>query len=429
VTETNHPPANPEDPEVAEGQELTASHDAEDRSFAEVATEGHGPSELDPDAEPVLSVDNLKMYFPVKSSGLIPRTVGHVQAVDGVSFQVPKGGSLGLVGESGCGKSTTGRLITRLYQPTGGSMLFGDQRADIATMSNRELKPLRRDVQMIFQDPYTSLNPRHTVGAIVGAPLLVHGVVPKNKVLGRVQELLEVVGLNPEHYNRYPNEFSGGQRQRIGIARALTLNPKLLVADEPVSALDVSIQAQVINLLQDLQKEFDIAFLFIAHDLAVVRHFCPEVAVMYLGKIVEIADRETIYGHSHHPYTQALLSAVPEVRQAATGGRRERIRLEGDVPSPINPPSGCRFRTRCPIAQDICAKVEPPLLQVGPRHKVACHFAGELGQHPATPVTSSLLGVDAQGSPDPSTTPQPLSDNPGYDKQWYDLTSQQMVSA
>src|SRR3546814_143975 len=248
---------------------------------------------------------------------------------------------------------------------------------DLAKISNRAMKPLRKDIQMIFQDPYTSLNPRHTVGAIIGTPLSVHDVVPKKQILSRVQELLEVVGLNPEHYNRYPNEFSGGQRQRIGIARALALQPKLMVADEPVSALDVSIQAQVINLLQDLQKEFDISFLFIAHDLAVVRHFCPEVAVMYLGKIVEIADRETLYKRSHHPYTQALLSAVPDVKQAAIGGRRERIMLQGDVPSPINPPSGCRFRTRCPLAREICAKVEPPMLQVGPRHKVACNFRSE----------------------------------------------------
>jgi peptide/nickel transport system ATP-binding protein/oligopeptide transport system ATP-binding protein len=390
---------------------------------------GHTATKLDLNAEPVLSVDNLKMYFPVKSSGLVRRTIGHVQAVDGISFQVPRGGSLGLVGESGCGKSTTGRLITRLYKPTGGSMYFGDEGVDIASMSNRELKPLRRNVQMIFQDPYTSLNPRHTVGAIVGAPLAVHKVVPKDKILPRVQELLEVVGLNPEHYNRYPNEFSGGQRQRIGIARALTLNPKLLVADEPVSALDVSIQAQVINLLQDIQREFDVAFLFIAHDLAVVRHFCPEVAVMYLGKVVEIADRETIYGHANHPYTQALLSAVPDVKQAAIGGRRERIRLEGDVPSPINPPSGCRFRTRCPFAQEICAKVEPPLLQIGPRHKVACHFPGELGSHPTEPVTTGLLSVDNQGSPS-STGDQPIEPpeaGPGFADRWFDVKSRSMT--
>ena len=398
-----------------------------DLSFSEVAEQGNTATELDPDAEPVLSVDNLTMYFPVKSSGLIRRTVGHVQAVDGVSFEVPSGGSLGLVGESGCGKSTTGRLITRLYKPTGGSMMFEGH--DLATLSNRAMKPLRREVQMIFQDPYTSLNPRHTVGSIVGAPLAVHNVVPKKQILPRVQELLEVVGLNPEHYNRYPNEFSGGQRQRIGIARALTLNPKLLVADEPVSALDVSIQAQVINLLQDLQKEFNIAFLFIAHDLAVVRHFCPEVAVMYLGKIVEIADRDTLYNRPHHPYTQALLSAVPDVKQAAVGGRRERIRLEGDVPSPINPPSGCRFRTRCPIAQDICAKVEPPLLQIGPRHKVACHFAGELNKAPKTPVTTDLLGVDDQGNPSGAGATVDLRTHPGYDKTWYDLDTKAMTGA
>ncbi|WP_193614724.1 ABC transporter ATP-binding protein [Nocardioides lijunqiniae] len=397
-------------------------------SFDKLAEQSHTASELDLSRGSVLEVDNLKMYFPVKSGGLIRRKIGDVQAVDGISFEVPHGGSLGLVGESGCGKSTTGRLITRLYTPTGGRILFEDK--DMAEMSNRELKPMRRQVQMIFQDPYTSLNPRHTVGSIIGAPLEVHNIVPKDKILPRVQELLEVVGLNPEHYNRYPNEFSGGQRQRIGIARALTLNPKLLVADEPVSALDVSIQAQVINLLQDIQKEFDVAFLFIAHDLAVVRHFCPEIAVMYLGKIVEIGDRDSIYSNAHHPYTQALLSAVPDIKQASIGGRRERIRLQGDVPSPINPPSGCRFRTRCPIAQEICAKHEPPLLQIGKRHKVACHFPGPIGHHPDTPVTAPLLGTDAYGSPDPGATPSPaITNKPGYDDTWFDLDAKTLGRA
>ena len=393
-----------------------------DPTFAPIADEvpevpvGSAPTQLDPTAPPILEVKDLKMYFPVKSGGIINRTVGHVQAVDGVSFQVPEGGSLGLVGESGCGKSTTGRLITRLYDPTDGSIQFDGR--DIAKLSQRQMLPMRRDIQMIFQDPATSLNPRHSVGAIIAAPLKIHKVLPDDKIKGRVEELLEIVGLNPEHYNRYPHEFSGGQRQRIGIARALTLQPKLLVADEPVSALDVSIQAQVINLLQDLQREFNIAFLFIAHDLAIVRHFCPEVAVMYLGKIVEIADRETLYLRPHHPYTQALLSAVPDVRQAAIGGRRERIRLTGDVPSPINPPSGCRFRTRCQFAQDLCARVEPPLLQIGPRHKVACHFAGELGAHPVEPIPQSANG--GEGAP---------ADQPGYEDHWLDISTGQTVSA
>jgi len=377
--------------------------------------------------EPLLDVRDLKMYFPVKSAGVIRRTVGHVQAVDGINFQVAPGGALGLVGESGCGKSTTGRLITRLYKPTGGSIHFEGQ--DIAKIRGSNLKPLRRDVQMIFQDPYSSLNPRHTVGSIIGAPLAIHNVVPKKQILPRVQELLEIVGLNPEHYNRYPHEFSGGQRQRIGIARALTLRPKLLVADEPVSALDVSIQAQVVNLLHEIQDEFNVAFLFIAHDLAVVRHFCPEVAVMYLGKIVEIGERDRIYEHAHHPYTQALLSAVPDVKQAQIGGRRERIRLQGDVPSPIDPPSGCRFRTRCPIAQDICAAVEPPLLQIGKRHKVACHFAGEIGRHPAEPLTPSLMGVDHKGEQvGGGAHPElDLVTGSGYADKWYDVDNRRMV--
>ena len=376
---------------------------------------------------PILEVTNLRKYFPVRSSGLIRRTIGQVQAVDGVSFEVRRGSSLGLVGESGCGKSTTGRLITRLYDPTSGSMKFDGR--EIGGLSSKEMLPLRSEIQMIFQDPYSSLNPRHTVGTIVGTPLRVHKMVPEKQVLNRVQELLEFVGLNPEHYNRYPNEFSGGQRQRIGIARALALQPKLLVADEPVSALDVSIQAQVVNLLGDVQKEFDIAFLFIAHDLAVVRHFCPEIAVMYLGKIVEIGDRDTLYNHPHHPYTQALLSAVPDVKQAAVGGRRERIPLEGDVPSPINPPSGCRFRTRCWMAQDICAKQEPPLLQIGKTHKVACHFAGEYGNASTTPITLSALGVDKDGSPQAGATPSAEDLNKaGYADTWTDLATHKAAS-
>ncbi|HEU0206629.1 MAG TPA: dipeptide ABC transporter ATP-binding protein [Pseudolysinimonas sp.] len=313
-------------------------------------------------AEPLLQVKDLVMHFPVKSRGIIARTVGHVQAVDGISFDLEAGQALGLVGESGCGKTTTGRLVTRLQKPTSGQIIFEGH--DIAQAPPRALKPLRRDIQMIFQDPYTSLNPRQTVGEIVGAPLAIHKLVPSSKRLARVQEMLEIVGLNPEHYNRYPHEFSGGQRQRIGIARALTLQPKLLVADEPVSALDVSIQAQVINLMQDLQREFNISFLFIAHDLAIVRYFCPEIAVMYLGKIVEKAPREELYTNPRHPYTKALLSAAPDVGQAAIGGRRERIRLVGDVPSPINPPSGCHFRTRCWKAQDVCATTEPLLRKV-----------------------------------------------------------------
>jgi oligopeptide/dipeptide ABC transporter ATP-binding protein len=381
-----------------------------------------------PGRDLLLEVRDLKKYFPVKSGGVIRRTVANVQAVDGVSFTLNRGDSLGLVGESGCGKTTTGRLITRLYDPTSGEINF--EGTDISNLSRRQMMPIRSEIQMIFQDPYSSLNPRHTVGTIVGTPLRVHNMVPEKKVLPRVQELLEVVGLNPEHYNRYPSEFSGGQRQRIGIARALALQPKLLVADEPVSALDVSIQAQVVNLLRDVQEEFGIAFLFIAHDLAVVRHFCPEVAVMYLGKIVEIGDRETIYEHPHHPYTQALLSAAPDVKQAAIGGRRERIRLEGDVPSPINPPSGCRFRTRCWMAQEICAKQEPPLLQIGKKHKVACHFAGEHGQAPTRPVTTQLLGVDDQGnaSGTATMTAEELHDQPGYAGTWYDLKSGSVTS-
>ncbi|HEY8455142.1 MAG TPA: dipeptide ABC transporter ATP-binding protein [Actinopolymorphaceae bacterium] len=345
---------------------------------------------------PLLEVKDLVKHFPVRSAGLIRRVVGYVQAVDGVSFEVPPGQSLGLVGESGCGKSTTGRLITRLLDPTSGEIKF--EGTDIATLSQKEMLPFRREIQIIFQDPYSSLNPRHTVGSIIATPLRVHNIVPKKQILSRVQELLEVVGLNPEHYNRYPGEFSGGQRQRIGIARALAVRPKLIVADEPVSALDVSIQAQVMNLLGDLQKEFGISFVFIAHDLAVVRHFCRQVAVMYLGKIVEIGDRDRVYEKPHHPYTQALLSAVPDVRQAQVGGRRERIRLFGDVPSPIDPPSGCRFRTRCWKAQDICATQEPPLQTLVNGHRVACHFAAAPTQEDVEASQSAAAAAAGGGS-------------------------------
>ena len=347
------------------------SSTAEHRRTADDLSDTHGTG------VPLLEVTDLVKHFPVRSSGIIRRTIGQVQAVDGISFTLGRGESLGLVGESGCGKSTTGRLLTKLFEPTSGSMVF--EGTDLVPLSSKQMLPFRKDIQMIFQDPYSSLNPRHTVGAIVGTPLRTHQVVPNNQVLTRVQELLELVGLNPEHYNRYPNEFSGGQRQWIGIARALALQPKVMVADEPVSALDVSIQAQVVNLLLDLQKEFGISFLFIAHDLAVVRHFCTRIAVMYLGKIVEIGDRQEIYHNAHHPYTQALLSAIPDVKQATIGGRRERIKLEGDVPSPINPPSGCRFRTRCWKAEDICAQQEPPLIQIGTTsQQAACHFAEPL---------------------------------------------------
>jgi len=331
----------------------------------------------DSSGDPLLVVEGLTKHFPVKGGFPIRRTVGAVQAVDGIDLTVHVGESFGLVGESGCGKSTTGRLITRLLEPTAGKISYRGK--DITHASRKELAPIRSEIQMIFQDPYSSLNPRQTVGKIISGPMEINGIEPTGGREARVRELLEIVGLNPEHYNRFPHEFSGGQRQRIGVARALALEPKLIVADEPVSALDVSIQAQVVNLLRKVQDELGIAFLFIAHDLAVVRHFSQRVAVMYLGKVIEVGDRESIYTRPRHPYTHALLSAVPEVNLAEeteTGGR-ERIRLAGDVPSPISPPSGCRFRTRCWKAQDKCATEEPPLVRISGNHDghlTACHF-------------------------------------------------------
>ncbi|KKD05579.1 ABC transporter ATP-binding protein [Streptomyces sp. WM6386] len=332
---------------------------------------------------PLLDVSGLTKHFPVKGGFPIRRTVGAVQAVDGLDFHVNEGEALGLVGESGCGKSTTGRLITRLMEPTAGSISYRGK--DITHASRRELAPIRSEIQMIFQDPYASLNPRQTVGKIISGPMEINDTIPEGGREKRVRELLEIVGLNPEHYNRFPHEFSGGQRQRIGVARALALEPKLIVADEPVSALDVSIQAQVVNLLQKVQQELGIAFVFIAHDLAVVRHFSQRVAVMYLGKIVEIADRDDLYGNPRHPYTRALLSAVPEATVDDTP-TRERIRLTGDVPSPLNPPSGCRFRTRCWKATEKCATEAPPLVQVEgnkPGHLTACHYPETEGTVPA----------------------------------------------
>ena len=318
-----------------------------------------------------LEVKNLFKTFPVGKKGFFSKPAGYVHAVDGVSLSIKSGETLGIVGESGCGKSTLGRVMTHLLPATDGQVLLNG--VDVTRAKGEELQKLRRTIQMIFQDPYSSLNPRHTVGRIVGMPLVVQNINPAQGRKKRVQELLELVGLNPEHYNRYPHEFSGGQRQRIGIARSLALEPKIIIADEPVSALDVSIQAQILNLLQDLQKQLDLSYVFIAHDLSVVKHVSDRVAVMYLGKIVEEAGSEELYSKPMHPYTLALLSAVPEPNPEKV---RQRILLTGDVPSPINPPSGCRFRTRCWRATELCATTEPPLVQISTNHKVACYFPG-----------------------------------------------------
>ncbi|CAB4779208.1 MAG: dipeptide ABC transporter ATP-binding protein [Actinobacteria bacterium] len=319
---------------------------------------------------PIVKVENLTKHFPIKKNALARRKAGNVKAVDGISFEIAPGETLGMVGESGCGKTTAGRTIIKLYEPTGGKIYFEGE--DITEISPSAMRSYRSKMQIIFQDPFASLNPRHTIGRIIAAPFEIQNITPEGGVKRAVQTLMERVGLNPEHYNRFPHEFSGGQRQRIGIARSIALKPKFIVADEPVSALDVSIQAQIINLLDDLQTEFGMSFLFIAHDLSVVQHISDRVAVMYLGKIMEIAPTTDLYAAPHHPYTKALLSAVP-VPDPQTERTRERILLHGDLPSPMNPPTGCVFNTRCWKAQDRCRIDEPELLQIG-ASSVACHF-------------------------------------------------------
>jgi oligopeptide/dipeptide ABC transporter ATP-binding protein len=333
---------------------------------------------------PLIEIKHVKKYFPIRK-GLLQREVARVHAVDDVSFAVREGETLGLVGESGCGKSTLGRTIVRLLEPTAGQILFEGR--PIEKLGARRLRPLRRQMQMVFQDPYASLNPRKRVGQIIGDPLKIHGLGDKKERKAQVEALLETVGLSPEHYNRFPHEFSGGQRQRIGIARALALRPKLVVADEPVSALDVSIQSQMLNLLEDLQNEFQLTYIFIAHDLGVVRHVSDRIAVMYLGKLVELSPAEELYQRPIMPYTEALLSAVP-VPDPDQAAKRERIVLEGDVPSPIDPPSGCRFHPRCRYATQVCSEVEPPLADYGNGHLAACH-------HPLNVDAATLAAVHA----------------------------------
>jgi oligopeptide transport system ATP-binding protein len=327
----------------------------------------------------LLRVENLKKHFPIMRGIIISRQAGAVRAVDGISFTVNEGETLGLVGESGCGKSTTGRAILQLQKPTSGEVYFYD--TELTGLPPNQLRALRPKMQMIFQDPYASLNPRHTVGKIVGEPLLIHGFGSEEEIKARVIELLDMVGLKEVHYKRFPHEFSGGQRQRIGIARALALSPRFIVCDEPISALDVSIQAQVINLLQDLQQELNLTYLFIAHDLSMVKHISHRVAVMYLGKIAELADRKSLFNEPLHPYTQALISAVPTPNPKVERIRK-RVLLEGEVPSPANPPSGCVFHTRCPIAVDECRQVVPEFREVRPGHYAACHLTAEAAKIP-----------------------------------------------
>jgi oligopeptide/dipeptide ABC transporter ATP-binding protein len=345
------------------------------------------------DGDALVQVDNLVKHFPIRSGGLLGRTVGQVQAVDGVSLTIGRGQTLGLVGETGCGKSTLARCIAGLIPVTSGTVTF--EGSNITNLSRRAMQPYRREIQMIFQDPYGSLNPRRRVGSIIGEPFAVHKMSSGAERKRKVQELMERVGLNPEHFNRFPAEFSGGQRQRIGVARALALQPKLIICDEPVSALDVSIQAQVLNLLADLQDDFGLSYLFIAHDLEVVRHVSHAVTVMYLGRIAESGPKDVVYDVPRHPYTNALLSAVPSADPEAAAAR-QRIILTGDVPSPINPPSGCRFHPRCPKAQDLCSQQDPPLeVKAGdpPGHQTACHFPVAQGETFARAGRASRTGT------------------------------------
>ena len=377
-------------------------------STATVAASRSGES-----SDVLLRVENVVKEFPVASNKLFGRSHDAVHAVDGVSFELRRGETLGLVGETGCGKSTLARCITRLYSITDGTINFDGR--DISRLEGSDLRDVRREVQMIFQDPYGSLNPRRRVGSIISDPYAIHGTVDGGARKRRVQELMELVGLNPEHYNRFPNEFSGGQRQRIGVARALALRPKLIVCDEPVSALDVSIQAQIINLLADLQSELGLTYLFIAHDLSVVQHVSDRVAVMYLGKVAELADVDDLYGHPRHPYSNALLSAVP-VADPNTAAQRERIVLIGDVPSPISPPSGCHFHTRCPKAQERCVSEDPALLPKfadAPSHVAACHFPVADGEDLST-AKAAIDQEDAADVEDVGSVLSGLGETPGF---------------